>query len=142
MADRRGLVLALIAAGLLVGCGTSHHPATLRISGEGGTGPALSRADLRSARADADPSTSQPVVLLELTPNGQRKFLVLTTAVARAGRRRHRPVHILISVNGNVISRPYIDYHVSPNGLPADNGIQIDVASIRAPHDLAARLKR
>ena len=29
-------VLALIAAGLLVGCGASHHPASLRISGEGG----------------------------------------------------------------------------------------------------------
>jgi preprotein translocase subunit SecD len=127
----------LIAAGLLVGCGTSHR-ASLRISGEGDIGPVLSRADLRSARADA----SQPVVLLELTPNGQRKFLALTTGVARAGRRRHHPVHVLISVNGKVISRPYIDYKLFPNGLPADNGIQIDVASIRAAHDLAARLNR
>jgi hypothetical protein len=41
-----------------------------------------------------------------------------------------------------VISKPYIDYRVPPNGLPADNGIQLDVASIRAAHDLAARLNR
>jgi preprotein translocase subunit SecD len=142
MADRNRVVLALVAAGLLVGCGTSHHPASLHISGEGGIGPELSRADLRSARADVDPGTSRPVVLLELTPSGQRKFLVLTTDVARAGRRRHRPAHIRISVNGKVISEPYIDYHVSPNGLPADNGIQIDVTSIRAAHDLAAKLNR
>jgi hypothetical protein len=75
----------------------------------------VSRADVRSVRADVDPSTSQPDILLELTPNGQRKFLGLTTNVARAGRRRHRLVHILISVNGRVISKPYVDYHVSPN---------------------------
>ena len=141
MADRSRRVLGLIAAGLLVACGTSHR-ATLRISGEGDIGPVLSRADVRSAHADVDPSTSQPVVLLQLTPNGQRKFLALTTGVARAGRRRHHPVHILISVNGKVISRPYIDYHLNPNGLPADNGIQIDVPSIGTAHDLAARLNR
>ena len=141
MVDRSRRVLGLIAAGLLVACGTSNR-ASLQISGEGDIGPVLSRADLRSAHADVDPSTSQPVVLLELTPNGQRKFLALTTGVARAGRRQHHPVHILISVNGKVISQPYVDYKLFPNGLPADNGIQIDVASIRAAHDLVARLNR
>jgi hypothetical protein len=88
----------------------------------------LSRADVRSVRAAVDPNKSQPDILLELTPNGQRKFLGLTTNVARAGRRRHRPVHILISVNGRVISKPYVDYHVSPNPLPY-KGIVVDVAS-------------
>jgi preprotein translocase subunit SecD len=142
MAVGRRLVLACVAAGALVGCGTSESPARLRISGEGGVGPVLSRSDLRSARADVDPATSQPVVLLELTPSGQKKFRVLTADVARAGRRRHRPAHILISVNGKLISRPYIDYHVFPNGVPADNGIQMDVTSIRTAHDLAAKLHR
>jgi hypothetical protein len=47
-----------------------------------------------------------------------------------------------LSVNGNVISQPYIDYKLFPNGLPAYNGIQVDVASLRAAHDLAARLNR
>ena len=144
MADRSRRVLGLIAAGLLVGCGTSHR-ATLRISGEGGIGPVLSRADLRSVRADVDPRNSQPDsdILLELTPNGQRKLVGLTTNVARAGRRRHRPVYILISVNGRVISKRYIDYHATPNllRLPA-KGILVDVGSIRAAHDLAARLSR
>ena len=144
MADRSRRVLGLIAAGLLVGCGTSHR-ATLRISGEGGIGPVLSRADLRSVRAGVDPRNSQPDsdILLELTPNGQRKLVGLTTNVARAGRRRHRPVYILISVNGRVISKRFIDYHVPPNllRLPA-KGILVDVGSIRAAHDLAARLNR
>ena len=142
MADRGRTVLGLIAAGLVVGCGTSHR-ATLRISGEGGIGPVLSRADLRSVRADVDPRNSQPDsdILLELTPNGQRKLVGLTTNVARAGRRRHRLVHILISVNGRVISKPYVDYHVSPSPLPY-KGIVVDVASIRRAHDLAARLNR
>jgi len=141
MADRSRSVLALIAAGVLAGCGASHRPASLRISGEGGIGPVLSRADIRSVRAAVDPNKSQPDILLELTPNGQRKFLGLTTNVARAGRRRHRLVHILISVNGRVISKPYVDYHVSPNPFPY-KGIVVDVASIRRAHDLAARLNR
>jgi len=134
----------LIAAALLVGCGTSHR-ATLRISGEGGIGPVLSRADLRSVRAGVDPRNSQPDsdILLELTPNGQRKLVGLTINVARAGRRRHRPVSILISVNGTVISKRYIGYRGPPNFLrvPA-KGILVDVASIRGARDLAARLNR
>ena len=140
MADRSRRVLGLIAAGLLVGCGTSHR-ATLRISGEGDIGPVLSRADVRSAHAIVDPS-GHPVVLLELTPNGQRKFLALATGVAQAGRRRHHSVHILISVNGKVISQPYIDYKLFRNRRLAWKGILVDVASIRAAHDLAARLNR
>jgi hypothetical protein len=47
-----------------------------------------------------------------------------------------------LSVNGNVISQPYIDYKLFPNGLPAYYGIQVDVTSLRAAHDLAARLNR
>jgi hypothetical protein len=140
MADRSRRVLGLIAAGLVVGCGTSHR-ATLRISGEGDIGPVLSRADVRSPHAIVDPS-GHPVVLLELTPSGQRKFLALATGVARAGRRRHHPVHILISVDGKVISQPYIDYKLFRNRRPAWKGILVDVASIRAAHDLAARLNR
>jgi hypothetical protein len=140
MADHSRKVLGLIAAGLLVGCGT-YHRATLRISGEGGIGPVLSRADVRSVRVEVDPVTSQPHILLGLTPSGQRKFLALATGVAQAGRRRHRLAHILISVNGRVISKPSVDYHGPPNSLPF-KGILVDVASIRRAHDLAARLNR
>lgn len=43
-------------------------------------------------------------------------------------------------MNGKVISRPYIDYQAIPNGLPADNGIQIDLPSKRAARALAAKL--
>jgi preprotein translocase subunit SecD len=139
---RKGVrrIVPVFACALLVGCGTSGSDASFRIVGEGGIGPVLSRPDLRSARADIDPSTSQAVVLLDLTPKGQRKFLVLTGRVARAGRERRRPAHVIISVNGNVISRPYIDYHATPNGIPADNGIQIDLPSRRAARALAANV--
>jgi preprotein translocase subunit SecD len=133
-------IVPLVAGALLVGCGTSGSDASFRIVGEGGIGPVLSRPDLTSARADIDPSTSQAVVLLDLTPKGQRKFLVLTGRVARAGRERHRPAHVIVSLNGKVISRPYIDYRSSPNGIPADNGIQIDLPSRRAARALAAKL--
>jgi preprotein translocase subunit SecD len=135
-------VLALIAAGVVAGCGASHRPASLRISGEGGIGPALSRPDLRSVRADVDPRNSRPDIVLALTQNGQRKLLALTRNALRASRRRHRPVHILTSVNGGVISKRYIDYHTFGNPLPAARGIVVDVAATREAHDLAARLNR
>lgn len=132
----------MIAAGLLVACGTS-QPATLRISGDGGIGPALSRADLRYSRAVVDPRNSQPELLLELTPSGQRKFRALTTNLARAGQRHHRPVHVLVSVDGRVISKPYIRHQVLPRpNFPAAKGLMVDVASNREAHDLAAKLNR
>jgi len=131
----------LAAAALLAGCGSTAHPsASLRISGEGGIGPVLSRADIASADADVDPSTSQSVVLLRLTPDGRRKFHALTMHVADAGRRRQRPLHILLAVDGKVLSRPYVDYHLFPTGLPAQNGIQVNLSSNRAAHDLVAKL--
>jgi preprotein translocase subunit SecD len=142
MADRRRRVLGLIAAGLLVGCGTSHR-ATLRISGEGGIGPVLSRADVQSARADVDPRTSQPVLLLDLTPSGGRKLLALVTRVSKTGRRRHHSLHVLISVNGKVISQQEIVYNINGGPVPGPpKGFVVDVASTRAAHDLAARLNR
>jgi hypothetical protein len=141
MADPRRRLLALIAAGLLVGCGTSHR-ATLRISGEGGIGPVLSRADVRSARVEVDPVTSQPYIDLGLTPSGGRKFLALVTSVSKASRRRHRSLHVLISVNGKVINQQVV-YHKNGGPVPGPpKGILVDVASIRAAHDLAARLNR
>jgi hypothetical protein len=135
-------VLGLIAAGLLVGCGTSHR-ATLRISGEGGIGPVLSRADVRSARVVVAPVTSKPYIDLVLTPSGGRKLLALVTHVSKAGRRRHHPLHMLIAVNGKVINQQKIAYN--KNGSPAPGppkGLLVDVASLRAAHDLAAKLNR
>jgi hypothetical protein len=142
MADRRRRVLGLIAAGLLVGCGTPHH-ATLRISGEEGIGPVLSRADVRSARVEVDPVTSQPYILLGLTPSGGRKLLALANGVAQAGRRRHHSLHVLISVNGKVISQQEIVYHKNGGPVPGPpKGFLVDVASIHAARDLTTKLNR
>ena len=140
--NRSRRVLGLTAAGLLVGCGTSDR-ATLRISGEDDLGPVLSRADVRVAQAGFQ-QPGDPVLLLKLTPGGQRKFFALVTRVAKAGRRRHHSLHLLISVNGKVIDQPEVAVY-DPNGLPVPGpwkGIDVDVASIRTAHDLAATLNR
>src|SRR5690242_16000633 len=142
MAGRRRMVLGLLAAWLLVGCGTSHR-ASLRIFGEGGIGPVLSRADVGSVRVEVDPVTSQPYVDLALTPTGGRKLLALVTRVAKKGRRRHHSLHVLVSVNGKVISQQKIVYQENGGPVPGPpKGFLVDVTSIRAAHDLAAKLNR
>lgn len=133
-----GLVL------VLAGCGAHHRKgASLRITGEGGIGPALSIADVRSARADVDPNSGQPIVALDLTKDGSAKLTQMTRELARAGARHHRPFHVSIVVNGRLLFRPYIDYHLFPHGLDGSAGIVIDgVRSKRTADALAAELNR
>ena len=138
----RWRVFGLIGAALLVGCGTSHR-ASLRISGEDAIGPVLSRADVPSARVEVDPVTSHPYVDLVLTPSGGKKLLDLATNLSNTGRRRHHPLHMLISVNRKVISQQEVGYDKNGNPVPGPpKGILVDVASFRAARDLAARLNR
>ncbi|MFL6011793.1 MAG: SecDF P1 head subdomain-containing protein [Gaiellaceae bacterium] len=141
---RRNIVLAAVLV-LLTGCG--HAPpsqrTTFRISGEKGIGPALALADVarESVRATSDPATGQPVVTFRLTPEGETKFARLTRALARRGAAVGRPFHLVIAVDGRVISRPYVDYGRNPQGIPGDNGVQLGTATIVDARRVAKALR-
>src|SRR4051794_11949075 len=47
--------------------------------------PGVTNADLASARAGEDPAGGGPIVMLDLTPPGQRAFAALTRELARRG---------------------------------------------------------
>jgi preprotein translocase subunit SecD len=136
------LAAAIVVMAAAVGCGSHQsHQASLRISGEGGIGPILSIADLRSARSGIDPGTGKPVIVVELTQRGVNRFKRLMLALVQAGALHHRPFHFFVAVNGRVLTRPYIDYRLNPTGLDASSGIEIDgLRSPRAAQDLAMQL--
>jgi preprotein translocase subunit SecD len=138
-------LLALAFLLICAGCGGAHHSdgKWFRIYGEGQIGPALDAGDVaaRTARADIDSATGQHIVYFGLTRDGVHKFSRLTRALAQRGTRAGRPFHVLITVDGRVKSRPYIDYRVNPNGIPGDSGIQIDLPSRSECETLARRLR-
>jgi preprotein translocase subunit SecD len=137
----------LVAVLALVACSSQHTRAagSFRVAGERGIGPTLDLDDVIRGSADAtiDPSTGAPVVLMRFTKRGVAKFASLTRNLAQRGAALHRRLHVLISVNGRLISRPYIDYIANPNGISAQTGIEITgVDSKRAAKKLANELNR
>src|SRR5215207_7206930 len=62
--------------------------------------------DGEQTRADRDPASGQPVVILELTANGAEKLRDLSRRMAQAGRAAGSPHHIAIVVGGELVGWP------------------------------------
>jgi preprotein translocase subunit SecD len=95
--------------------------------------PALTNADIERARGDVfDVPTGDPIVALELTPDGQKAFTELTRRVAERGAANATPgggvgdaQHIAIVVDGRIVSVPYIDFRQAPEGIEGGAGVQL-----------------
>ena len=92
---------------------------------------------LSGTRADFDPQTSQPVVLMQFTGKGKKIFHEITRREAQRGRLACQGAndiqrcaqHFAIVLDNQVQSVPYIDFQRNPDGIPGDNGAQIDMGS-------------
>jgi SecD/SecF fusion protein len=91
---------------------------------------------LSGTRADIDPQTNQPVVLMQFTGAGKKAFHEITRREAQrgalggncnAGKPPPNAQHFAIVLDREIQSTPYIDYCVNPDGIPGDNGAQIDM---------------
>jgi SecD/SecF fusion protein len=103
--------------------------------------PEMTGADLNlsGTRADFDPNTNAPVVLMSFTGKGKKLFHEITAAEARRGALNgncnsgQQPPpnaqHFAIVLDRQIQSVPYIDYCKNPDGIPGDNGAQIDMGS-------------
>lgn len=102
--------------------------------------PELTARDLTPSgtRADIDPSSNAPVVLIQFTERGKGVFHEITRreaergALACAGQRDLDAVtrcaqHFAIVLDHELWSVPYIDFLRNPDGIPGDNGAQIDL---------------
>jgi len=87
-----------------------------------------------------DPQTNQPVVLIQFTGKGKKIFHTITRREAQRGalvcqgRTYSTSVlncaqHFAIVLDGQIQSAPYIDFVRNPEGIPGDNGAQIDIGA-------------
>jgi SecD/SecF fusion protein len=109
---------------------------------------------LSGTRADIDPQSSQPVVLMQFTNKGKKIFHKITEreaqrgATACAGQRDSEAVsrcaqHFAIVLDREIQSVPYIDFVRNPSGIPGDSGAQIEMggAGLGEAKDLALVLQ-
>jgi SecD/SecF fusion protein len=102
--------------------------------------PEMTGNDLKldGTRADIDPQTNGPVVLMQFTGKGKKIFHEITRreadrgALACSGQRDQEAVqrcaqHFAIVLDREIQSVPYIDFVRNPDGIPGDNGAQIDM---------------
>jgi len=93
---------------------------------------------LDGTRADIDPQTNGPVVLMQFTGKGKRIFHDITRREAQRGAlvcqgQNDRDAvqrcaqHFAIVLDREIQSVPYIDFVRNPDGIPGDNGAQIDM---------------
>ncbi|HAL28494.1 MAG TPA: hypothetical protein DCP25_17430, partial [Chloroflexi bacterium] len=89
-------------------------------------------------RADIDPQSNGPVVLMQFTGKGKKIFHTITRreaergALVCQGQRDSNAVsrcaqHFAIVLDRQIQSVPYIDFVRNPDGIPGDNGAQIDM---------------
>ncbi len=102
--------------------------------------PEMTGTDLKlsGTRADIDPQSSQPVVLMQFTGHGKKVFHEITRREAQRGSLACQGAssqqdvqrcaqHFAIVLDGQIQSVPYIDFKRNPDGIPGDNGAQIDM---------------
>ncbi|TML85809.1 MAG: hypothetical protein E6G09_05055, partial [Actinobacteria bacterium] len=102
--------------------------------------PEMTGGDLKlsGTRADIDPQTNSPVVLMQFTGKGKKIFHTITRREAQRGALTCQgqtgsnavsqcAQHFAIVLDGQIQSAPYIDFVRNPDGIPGDNGAQIDM---------------
>ena len=102
--------------------------------------PEMTGAELKlsGTRADIDPQSNGPVVLMQFTNKGKKIFHTITRREAERGALvcqgqrdaaavRQCAQHFAIVLDRQIQSVPYIDFIRNPDGIPGDNGAQIDM---------------
>jgi SecD/SecF fusion protein len=102
--------------------------------------PEMTGAELKldGTRADIDPTTNSPVVLMKFTGKGKKIFHEITRREAQRGALvcqgasgredvQRCAQHFAIVLDREIQSVPYIDFVQNPDGIPGDNGAQIEM---------------
>jgi SecD/SecF fusion protein len=116
------------------------------------TVPEMTGSDLKlsGTRQDFDPTTQQPIVTMQFTKSGAKKFGEITRAEAQRGKLLSNTVgqgqkitqHFAIVLDREIKSWPSIDWEQYPGGISGSNGAQITgIGSITEAKNLALVLQ-
>jgi SecD/SecF fusion protein len=114
--------------------------------------PEMTGKDLNSGgtRQDFDPTTNAPIVLMQFSGKGKKKFHDVTRAeaqrgqvlAARTGDAANSLQHFAIVLDSEIRSFPSIDFRQYPDGIDPTNGAQITgIGSVGEAKDLALVLQ-
>jgi len=118
--------------------------------------PEMTGSDLNlsGTRQDFDTRTGEPIVLMEFTDKGAKKFETITRDIAQRGKLLYNTVgggqgdtspflqHFAIVLDRQIRSWPTIDFTEYPGGISGSNGAQISgLQSIGEAKDLALVLQ-
>jgi SecD/SecF fusion protein len=107
--------------------------------------------ELKGTRQDFDTTTNEPIVLIQFTESGGRRFEKVTQRLADRGRTLYNQnsgppensfQQFAMVLDRDLKSAPTIDFQENPDGIPGDNGAQINgIGSVREAKDLALVLQ-
>src|SRR5215212_1002821 len=106
--------------------------------------PQLTGSDLKlsGTRQDFDPTTNEPVVLMQFTGSGSHKFQQVTAEEYNRGRNRRIPQHFAIVLDREIRSFPQIDFTKSDLAGGISGNAEISgIKSIGEAKDLALVLQ-
>jgi SecD/SecF fusion protein len=115
--------------------------------------PGLTGTDIKDPQQEQDTSpggTGQPIVTMDFTDEGRKKFQDITRELAQRGVERQIPGQppqsafqtFAIVLDNQIVSRPYIDFNQNPDGIDGSTGAQISGGfTIQSAQDLAQFLR-
>ncbi len=111
--------------------------------------PEMTGSDLKlsGTQADFDPTTGQPVVLMQFTGKGGKLFHKITRIEAQRGRLRSSlvgtkvPQHFAIVLDGQIQSYPQIDFSQYPDGIAGTSAQITGIGSIGEAKNIALVLQ-
>ena len=89
--------------------------------------PALVGDDVKGASQSFDQARGNaPIVVIDFTDEGDRKFRDVTRELARRGERENALQSFAAVLDGEIITTPTVDYREYPTGIDPRNGVQIE----------------
>ena len=115
--------------------------------------PALTGTDIRNPEQSFDQGpggSGEPIVTMDFTKKGREAFHDVTRGIAQRGVQAQTPgepaetafQHFAISLDNELVSRPFINFQENPDGIDGRTGAQISGGfTIQTAQDLANFLK-
>jgi SecD/SecF fusion protein len=115
--------------------------------------PELTGDDIRNPEQQFDPTTNQPNVTFDFTDEGQEAFQEVTRRIAQRGQAIAQPGmtaeqaaaisgSFAVVLDGQIVSKPIINFVENPDGIPGNTGAQISGNfTVQSAQDLAEFLR-